>query len=306
MLAAGFSDDEVRRLLRIGDLTRVRRGSYVVGPLPEEPVRRHRLAISAAVRALADEAVLSHASAAVLHGLPLWNVPLARVHVTRARPTGGRRGRLVHVHTAPLHSDEIVLVDGVAVASVARTVVDIARTVPFEQAVVVADAALASGLVDGLALAEALLRATGWRGAPAARRAVAFAEPGAASVGESRSRVAIMRAGLPRPVLQWEVRDGSGHLVGRTDFGWPALGAVGEFDGEVKYGRLLQPGQSPGEVVFAEKVREDRIRATDLGMARWVWDELGPAFAPVAARIRAQFRGSHIPRGAHTHRGQCV
>ena len=306
MLAAGFSDDEVRRLLRIGDLSRVRRGSYVVGPLPEEPVRRHRLAIIAAVRALADEAVLSHVSAAVAHGLPLWNTPLGRVHVTRDRATGGRRGRIVHVHTAPLRSDEIVVVGGIAVTSVARTLVDVARTAPFEQAVVVLDAALAKGLVDGLQLAEALLRVIGWRGAPAARRAVAFAEPGAASVGESRSRVAIMRAGLPQPVLQWEVRDGSDHLVGRTDFGWPALGAVGEFDGEIKYGRLLKPGQSPGEVVFAEKVREDRIRATDLGMARWVWDELGPAFPPVAARIRAQFRGSHTPRGAHTHRGQCV
>ena len=84
------------------------------------------------------------------------------------------------------------------------------------------------------------------------------------------------------------------------------LGAVGEFDGEIKYGRLLKPGQSPGEVVFAEKVREDRIRATELGMARWVWDELGPAFGPVAARIRAQFRGSHTPCGAHTHRAQYV
>jgi hypothetical protein len=306
MLAAGFSDDEVRRLLRIGDITRVRRGSYVVGPLPEEPVRRHRLAISAAVRALADEAVVSHASAAVVHGLPLWNTPLGRVHVTRDRATGGRRGRIVHVHTAPLHPDEIVLVDGVAVTSVARTVVDVARTAPFEQAVVVLDAALAKELVDGQQLAEALLRVVGWSGAPAARRAVGFAEPGAASVGESRSRVAIMRAGLPRPVLQWEVRDGSGLLVGRTDFGWPALGAVGEFDGEIKYGRLLRPGQPPGEVVFAEKVREDRIRATDLGMARWVWDELGPAFTPVAARIRAQFRGSHTPRGACTHHGQYV
>jgi hypothetical protein len=54
--------------------------------------------------------------------------------------------------------------------------------------------------------------------------------------------------------------------------------------------------------VFAEKVREDHIRATDLGMARWVWDELGPAFGPVAARIRAQFC-SRTPRGAPAHRG---
>jgi hypothetical protein len=290
MLAAGWSDDEVRRLLRIGDLSRVRRGSYVLGPLPDEPVRRHRIAITAAVEALGDAAVVSHLSAAVLHGLPLWGVALHRVHVTRARVSGGRRGRIVHVHTAPLEVDEIALADGIAVTSVARTVVDVARTVPFEQAVVVLDAALALDMVEGEQLAEALLRARGWPGCPAARRAVAFAEPGAESVGESRSRVAIQRAGLPPPILQWEVCDAAGRSLGFADFGWPRLRLVGEFDGEIKYGRLLKPGQSPGDVVFAEKVREDQMRATDLGMARWIWDELGPAFAPVASRIRAQFR----------------
>ena len=290
LLASGWSDDEVRRLLRVGDLSRVRPGGYVFGPLPDEPVRRHRIAITAAVAVLAADAVVSHVSAAVLHGLPLWRVPLQRVHVTRVRPSGGRRGRIVHVHTAPLAADEIALVDGIAVTSAARTVVDLARTVPFEQAVVVLDAALAMELVDGPQLAETLLRATGWPGCPAARRAAAFAEPGAQSVGESRSRVAILRAGLPRPILQWEVRDAAGRSLGFTDFGWPGLRMVGEFDGEIKYGRLLKPGQSPGDVVFAEKVREDRMRATDLGMARWIWDDLGAAFAPVAARIRAQFR----------------
>ncbi|HEY0814136.1 MAG TPA: hypothetical protein VGE11_12715 [Pseudonocardia sp.] len=290
MLAAGWSDDEVRRLLRLGDLSRVRRGSYVVGPLPDEPARRHRIAITAAAAALCEGAVVSHASAVVLHGLPLWGVGLDRVHVTRARASGGRRGRIVHVHTAPLGADEIALVDGIAVASVARTVIDVARTVPFEQAVVVLDAALALGMVDGEQLAEALLRARGWPGCPAARRAVAFAEPGAQSVGESRSRVAIQRAGLPPPILQWEVCDAAGRRLGFVDFGWPRLRLVGEFDGEIKYGRLLEPGQSAGDVVFAEKVREDLMRATDLGMARWIWDELGTAFAPVAARIRRLFR----------------
>ena len=108
-------------------------------------------------------------------------------------------------------SDEIVIVDGIAVTSVARTVVDIARTVPFEQAVVVLDAALARGLVDGLAArGGAVARPSG--GAAPRLRGGRSRSPSRApqSVGESRSRVAIMRAGLPRPVLQWEVRDGSG------------------------------------------------------------------------------------------------
>lgn len=77
-----------------------------------------------------------------------------------------------------------------------------------------------------------------------------------------------------------------GVLLGRTDFAWPEQGLVAEFDGRVKYGRLLLPGQAPGEVVFAEKVREDAIRAAGWTVRRWYWDDL-KNFAPTAARIRA-------------------
>lgn len=57
------------------------------------------------------------------------------------------------------------------------------------------------------------------------------------------------------------------------------------FDGRMKYGRGLQPGREPGDVVFTEKVREDAIRADDRRMARWTWSELRN-FGPVAERIR--------------------
>jgi hypothetical protein len=239
---------------------------------------------------LSPDAVVSHVSAAVIHGLRVWGVPLDRVIVTRARRrSGARQGSRVHVHCAPLEPDEIMLVEGVAVTSVPRTVVDVARTVGFEQAVVVADAALEAGLVDEAALEAALSRGHRWPGLPAARRAIAFAARGSGSVGESRSRVAIAMAGLPAPVLQWEVRRSDGAFIGRVDFGWPRQRTVGEFDGRVKYGKLLRPGQDPAEVLYEEKLREDALRAEDLSVVRWTWPDLG-RFAPVAARLRERFR----------------
>jgi hypothetical protein len=54
-----------------------------------------------------------------------------------------------------------------------------------------------------------------------------------------------------------------------VDFLWRDQRLVGEFDGKVKYGRLLKPGQSVSDVVYDEKVREDRIRDEDLGVVRW-------------------------------------
>lgn len=279
-------------MLRAGELNVVRPGAYLAGPPPDDGAARHLLLVHAAVAALAPGVVVSHASAAVVHGLPVWGLPLDVVHVTRARRrSGGRRGSRVHVHSAPLDPDEIVVVGGVAVTSLARTLVDLARQVPFEQAVVTADAALHRHLTDRAALDAALERRPRWPGLPAARRALAFADPRSLNPGESRSRVAIARAGLPAPVPQWEVRTRSGLFVGEVDFGWPWLRTVGEFDGRLKYGRGLRPGQDPTEVLYAEKVREDALRAEDLGVVRWGWTDL-TRFAPVAQRLRERFRPS--------------
>ena len=136
-------------------------------------------------------------------------------------------------------------------------------------------------------LDAALRRATGWQGVPDARRVVAFADARSESIGESRSRVAIALAGLPPPQLQWPVRLGGSTAY--TDFAWPERRTVGEFDGKVKYGRLLRPGQSPGDVVYAEKLREDAIRAQGLEVVRWTWADLGD-FADTAARIQDRLR----------------
>jgi hypothetical protein len=289
LLAAGYDDHEVRRMVRDGSLHAIRPGAYVAYA-PDDPAAQHVLLVRAALAELSPNTVVSHVSAAVLHGLRVWGVPLDRVAVTRARRrSGARQGSRVHVHCAPLEADEVVLVEGMPVTSVPRTVVDVARVVGFEQAVVVADPALEAGLVDAVQLAAALTRWPRWPGLPAARRAIAFAARGSGSVGESRSRVAIARAGLPAPLLQWEVRRSDGTFVGRVDFGWPRQRTVGEFDGRVKYGKLLRPGQEPADVVYEEKLREDALRAEDLSVVRWTWPDL-TSFAPIAARLRGHLR----------------
>lgn len=292
MLADGWTVDELRRARRAGDLRPIDLGAYLRpgDPRLSDPIARHRLRVAAAVPRFAAGNVVSHASAAVLHGLPLWQVPLAVVHATRSRRNGaGRTGRL-HVHPAPLDPAEVTTVDGVLVTTAARTVVDLARTVGFAPAVVVADAALHDRLVTDDELSTAVERIAGWPGAPAARRVVAFADGRSESPGESRSRVALARAGLAADDLQHEVCDGDGKLL-RVDFWWFDPDRAGEFDGRVKYGRLLRPGQDPGDAVFAEKLREDAIRATGVRVVRWTWHELDD-FARVAARIR----GPHTPR----------
>ncbi len=232
---------------------------------------------------------MSHTSAAVLHGLPLWGVRLDRVDATRDRTSGARTSGVVHLHAATLEPDEVVLVDGVLATSVARTLADLGRALPFEAALVPADAALFRGLVTPAELLVAVDRAARRPNNGVARRVVAFADGRAESVGETRSRVAIRRAGLPPPVLQHAV------IGTRTDFCWTDRRTVGEFDGKVKYSRrCLRPGENPGDAVFAEKRREDALRDHGLEVVRWVWDELDAFDGPRARLLRAFSRTARL------------
>jgi hypothetical protein len=117
---------------------------------------------------------------------------------------------------------------------------------------------------------------------------VDFGDGRSESPGESLSRVALARLGLPAPALQFEVHDGSGLLVGRADFGWEEQRTLGEFDGKVKYGRLLRPGQLSEDVVYQEKRREDALRDLGWQVVRWSWADLKDA-AMIADRLWRAF-----------------
>jgi hypothetical protein len=289
--AQGYSYAELERLTRTGELTRIRRGAYASSE-QLDPHLDHRRLLVATLGQTSAESVVSHYSAAVLHGLPV-RLPLPpRVHLTRPRPSGGKIRTYVHLHVGALSELEVCEIDGYRVTSLARTVVDLARVLDRAEAVAVGDAALSRGLApDELDVVLGLSRRR--RGRAAAYRAISFLDGRSESVGESWSRVALAAAGLPTPELQYEVRGPSGTLIGRADFCWEFHRTLGEFDGRVKYHRLLKPGQDASDVVFEEKRREDALRDLGWQVVRWTWDDLGTT-ARLAERIRRAFaRGTN-------------
>lgn len=147
-LATGLSDDELGRLVRAGDLVRLRRGAYVDQVLPRDVAAVHRLLVGATTANLRRSAVLSHQSAAVVHGLPLWDVPLDRVHITRRPPAWNDTSAVLCCHVARLRDDEVVTVGGMEVTTPVRTALDLARSLPHEAAVAMLDAALHQGLLS--------------------------------------------------------------------------------------------------------------------------------------------------------------
>jgi hypothetical protein len=289
-LARGMNSDDIARKRRQREWIGLRPGAYVHAAAFRaiDDVQRHLLLIDATLPKLSEGAVISHHSAACVYGVTLWQPNLRTVKVTRTGSGGAHRRRSLHTTRSALGPGEVVLQRGYLVTSPERTTVDILRTSSFDAAVVAADSARRLQLVTTQSLTAAADRAKQRPGIRQARQVIAFADPRSESVGESLSRVAIFRAGLPAPTLQLPVRSGAGQTLGRCDFGWEEYRTVGEFDGAVKYGRLLRTGEHPGDVVYREKLREDAIRDAGWQVARWTWDDLKDPDA-IADKLRRAF-----------------
>lgn len=271
-LAAGYSEGELRQRVDRGQWLRLSFNSYVEpGAWPEdEPpweraIRLHTLAVRMANERLGD-VVVSHQSAVMLHGLPVWGTDLSRAHFTRLASGRARSSRTVRVHRRTTPVDEVVELGGLKVSTIERAIVETTCTTSYEVGVVLADAALRMGRTTRDSLADVVQRHRRWHGSPAARAAVQFANGLSESVGESRFRVLMANHGLPTPELQVEIRDHAGRLIGRVDF---LLGGVLviEFDGAMKYG-------DTADAVLAEKWREDRLREQGYGVLRFGWPDL--------------------------------
>ncbi|TDE09524.1 type IV toxin-antitoxin system AbiEi family antitoxin domain-containing protein [Jiangella asiatica] len=289
VLAAGYDDYEIARRRATGAWVAIRRGAYVEATVWKRmnDLELHRARCQAVLLQMAVPAVLSHTSAAVWLGTRVWGADLSCVHVSRRDLHAPRREAGVHHHAGRLSEAEVRVVDGVATTTPARTALDVARTTPFESAVVTVDGILAESATTSAELLEVLDTMRDWRGARAAGRVVEFADGRSESVGESRHRVQLERIGLPRPELQLNLPGPDG-TDDRVDFYFEGYATIGEFDGREKYGRLLRPGESAGDAVWREKIREDRLRDRGLQVVRSVWADLYRDDL-VAARYRAAF-----------------
>ncbi len=289
LIAAGVGDAELRRRVSTGELRRLGRGVFVAGRA--WPEREHRALALTVARDLRRRAVLSHESAAAVHGLGMLMPRLQRVHLTVG---DGRRGRIEparHLHRGVLDDEDIVLVDGVPVTSPARTAVDVAATNDRARALAIVDSTLRGGTTRD-ALTSARLRAGRRVGGHTARWAIDAGSAGAETVGESWSRAHILSwREFPPPRLQVLYEDGEGHM--QVDFDWRGR-LVGEFDGLLKYGAELDPERT---AVIRERRREIRLQSLGVVVVRWGWD-LCRRPELLRRRLRTAFERAGIPLGS--------
>lgn len=239
-----IDDRPFRRAVLRGDVVRVHRGAYIAADEwasldRHERYRRHVIAAALASR---SRPVLSHFSAAALWGIPIIGDWPKLVHVLTTPAAGTRTENGYRRHAATVSDDEIVESGGVRFTSLARTLIDLARDSSFASAVAGLDWSLRSpsqGAAPRIRL-EQLQECAAAQPSPRntrkVNRALGFADARAETPGESLSRVVIHELGFPPPELQAEVTDRNG-LIGVSDFEWPLLRLLGEFDGLIKYTR---------------------------------------------------------------------
>jgi hypothetical protein len=287
----GLSPAGIRRLVRRGVLVRVEYGVYGCRDLMEQVSAREDgerlLRISALVAVAGRGAVASHHDAAVVHGLALLDRPPADVVMVSRRKAGspGRADRPgLRIHSvAALPKDQVVVWEGVPVTSVARTVVDLARTTPFTAGLVVADSALYQWLTTEAELRSVIATCRRWPGVERARDVVDFSDRRAESPFESIARAAFRDGGLPPPELQVWVADQDGPFA-RVDFLWAKYRTIAEPDGALKY-------ENPDRA-RRQLARDARLRRAGYEVVHFTWRELAANPEQVVSWIREAFHRS--------------
>jgi hypothetical protein len=283
--AAGHSDRDLARLVRVGILLRVRRGAYVDAAIwkAADATARHRLVAHAVIKQAKTRLIVSHVSAVPFHDGPVWDLSLDTVHVTRPDRRAGRAEAGVRQHQGTLRSGDVLSCEGIEVTSATLTALEVTTCASAEASLVVVNDFLHRKLTT---LEDLRRRYASMSQDPFTLKTdlvLRLADPRLESVGESRTLFMLFRGGVPMPEPQYKLRDDHGDVVARLDFAWPELGVWLEFDGRQKYVKYLRDDETVVDVVLREKERESMIaEMTGWRCVRITWADLANPNATVA------------------------
>lgn len=260
--AVGFDRRALQSMVAGRVLDRVCRGVYA----PHEPdlgVEEAHLRVARAGLLLYPDAALSHVSAVLAHGLPLFSPHAQRATLVRAV---GKEVLTQSFRLRPIAGSTVSTAHGPAVPPATAIVQHTLDAGPLP-GVVAADRAIHEGLLDMDELAAAADLVAGWPRSGRVRTMLSLIDGRSESVGETRLRVLLAVAGI-RVVPQVAITDEAGETFARVDFLVEGTKVIVEFDGKVKY------SEGGPEALFAEKRREDRLRRRGYLFVRVTWSDL--------------------------------
>lgn len=170
--------------------------------------------------------VLAGLSAAALHNTR-WidaNLPAELNRSSRDKVRG------IILHSDTLAADEVCQRRRMLTTTAARTAFDVGRISDVPTAVIRLDALRNATGVSVDQIDSIIARYPGARRIRHLREAVALSDGGAESPQETRTRLLLIKGGLPTPSTQIAVYDDHS-FVARLDMGWPRYQVAVEFDG---------------------------------------------------------------------------
>jgi Protein of unknown function (DUF559)/Transcriptional regulator, AbiEi antitoxin len=223
LVESGASAATIDHWVRQGRLHVVHRGVYALGHRALRVEGRHLAAVLACGRG----AVLSHLSGAAHWGL--LRTEQTRVDVTTPRTRRKIPGIRLH-RSRSLDAHDTANHERIPITTVARTLLDLAATVPesrLERALAQAERLR---LYDHRAITDVIARANGNRGKAALARAVRGEPKLTRSELEARFLSLVRQAGLPEPLANF-ILDAPDHPRLEVDFYFPTHDLVVETDG---------------------------------------------------------------------------
>jgi hypothetical protein len=283
-LHVGVSPGEVRCMIKAGRWRRLARAAYLVEAAVDAPDTR-RAKIRAAVASFGPEAVAALGTAAELHGIAGLR-RTEEIHVSLPGPLARARRHGepdVVVHQLSRGPGAITWRYGIPVTTPLATTVDVILQADRFAAVSVLDSALNRRLIDDADFARIPALIRGRRGAVGARRLLGEVDGRAQSPLETRTRLRCVDGKVPPDVVQVDVRDRDGYLLGMGDLGWRAARVVAEADGAGPHG-------TP-DALFEDRQRQNRFMNAGWIVLRFTWaDTLRPDYIPYVVREALQSR----------------
>jgi very-short-patch-repair endonuclease len=146
---------------------------------------------------------------------------------------------------------ETVMGRGQPATSVVRTIADLGRRLPLVEAVAALDMALHKRLLEMVDLRSWAGAHPRYPGVARLRRAIELAEPATESVMETRLRLLLVLARLPRPHAQVSLYDEFGDFLGRPDLYYPHQRLALEYDGSTHRENLTGDNRRQNRLVDA-------------------------------------------------------
>ena len=275
LIDAGIGPSAIHTRVRRHQLHRLHRGVYAVGHTALVPLAREMAALLACGRC----AVISHLSAGVLWRiLELLEGAAPPVDVTVPRGAARARPGLTVHRTRDLGRDEVRMMQGIALTSPARTLLDLAEVLTGRELEAAYGEAIVRRLTSEAALRRLIGARPGRRGA-APLQSLLDRQAGPSltrSQAEERFLALVRQAGFPHPEVN--VRLG-GHLV---DFLWRDERLVVEVDGYRFH--------SSRAAFERDRLRDAALEEAGLWVIRVTWRQLTEQPYALVARLARALR----------------